>query len=70
MEPCGEDYCVQAEEWDKYCVDGSCEPFPQVLCPGFPATDYCDCGSDCEANEAFCGCEAAQAEDCCGGGPQ
>ena len=75
VEPCGEDFCVQQDSWDKYCVDGSCEPVPEgaVLCPEYAPgyNEYCDCKDGCDVfSETFCGCEAAQAEDCCGGGPE
>merc|ERR1712072_1225141 len=34
-----------------------------VLCPGFPADDYCDCMTDCVENPSFCACKKAQ--KCC-----
>lgn len=35
-----------------------------VLCPGMPTADYCDCSGDCLNFPTFCACEEAQA--CCG----
>ena len=34
-----------------------------ILCPGFPAADYCNCAGDC--NKVFCSCDAAKAPTCC-----
>ena len=37
-----------------------------VLCPEKPKYDFCDCAGDCEADGAFCDCEEARADSCCG----
>merc|ERR1712060_792512 len=34
-----------------------------ILCPGKPSSDYCDCGGACPGHPEFCSCEEAQA--CC-----
>ena len=38
----------------------------QVLCPGMPAADYCDCGGDCTNQPSFCAC--GEARQCCAAG--
>jgi len=34
-----------------------------VLCPGQPSKNFCDCEGDCTGNPDFCACDSAQ--DCC-----
>merc|ERR1719291_1405252 len=34
-----------------------------ILCPGKPSGEYCDCEGDCTGHPEFCSCEEAQA--CC-----
>merc|ERR1719150_2511129 len=34
-----------------------------VLCPGQPAENYCDCSGDCTGFPEWCSCE--EAKDCC-----
>jgi len=36
-----------------------------VLCPGQPAANYCDCQGDCTGNASWCSC--AEAKACCQG---
>ena len=66
---CGDGQIRGGNMWTTPSADDVSHDGPgvdDVLCPGKPDSEYCDCGGDCSAPVKFCECEDARAMSCCG----
>ena len=57
-----------ASSWASSAI-GSSHDSPgegDVLCPGKPDNEFCDCDADCSSSNKFCECGEAKAIACCG----
>ena len=51
-------WCIAAPSIDVVAADN-------ILCPGQPYENFCDCEGDCTGNPEFCACD--EAKTCCEG---
>jgi hypothetical protein len=64
----GNSKCAESESVSNKWSEGSEESMEEkVTCDGYTTDQFCDCSDDCDVHaDTWCGCEVAQADDCCG----
>ena len=65
---CGDGQMRGPSSWASNATDLSHDSpgADDVLCPGKPDAEYCDCDADCSSSVKFCECGEAKAIACCG----
>jgi hypothetical protein len=65
---CGDGQMRGPNSWVSNAVDSPHDSpgADDVLCPGKPDAEYCDCDADCSSSVKFCECGEAKAIACCG----